>query len=1057
MHQLIRASAGTGKTWRLSGHFLRQLCEGAGAESILATTFTRKAAGEILGRVLVRLAEAAAEPERCAELAAALAPVQMTPMRASELLQQLTTQLHRMRVSTLDSFFQRVARSLTLELGLPPGWSIVDDYTDMTLRQRAIDAVLAEQDVRDSRQLMQMLAKGRSRRSVRSLIDDAVDGYYELFLQTDWVAWQRIPSAATLPAEEQEICLSALQEIPLSGKRLPKARTDDILQFRAARWIEFISKGIAAAIAAGKAQYGRQDLAPELIDAYEPLVRHARAEILNELSYRNQASWKLIARFHEAYERLRRDTGFSRFNEITRLLAHSGQAMNGQRVNYRLDSSLRHLLLDEFQDTSLDQWNVLRRLIEPLTSTGDDKTSSVFCVGDPKQAIYGWRGGVAEIMDEVSAAVPGIQEETLDESRRSAPAVINTVNEVFTNLHRHQKLAEYGPACVDWEQSFPQHSTFRKDLPGYAELRMAPSFDEETSSAEQTAYLNWVAERVREIHQQNPAAEVAVLMRTNGGVARLVHQLTSLGVPASEEGGTPPTDSPAVLAVMSLLYLSSHPGCTASRYHVARSPLADVVGFHDWRDDAAAMHAATTIRRQLLDSGYGPTLERLSRAVASQCSERDRLRLRQVSAEGWRYDGAPSLNAADFVELLQTSRFSSSGTAPVRVMTIHQSKGLEFDVVVAPELNGSLMMVPAAAAGGPNRAASPEDVCVWVDKHVRHLLPPRVRTAFEQTIADGVRGSLCLLYVTLTRAIHALHLLIPADTRTTRRTLAGILTAALSQDSELKEDSEIWSTGDAFWFQSLPPAQPLLETSGVGTTDAAPQLQLAPMPQGRQRSLTRQAPSDHAPRQLPLHSVSSRDDSGQAGPEGRARGTLMHAWFEQVRWLDEDQLPDVPELREIAHDSDIRQLGIPQDTVERMIQEFLQMLKHDVTVDALSRRSARERFRQQLPSVDAEQMTLRVFPERAFAWRREGRIVQGIIDRLTIVESSGQRLAAEVIDFKTDRLAGRLDDWIDWKKSDYGSQLQDYRAAVAHCFGVPGDRVTTSLLMLDAGVRIDVD
>lgn len=1053
MHQLIRASAGTGKTWRLSGHFLRQLSEGAGAESILATTFTRKAAGEILGRVLLRLAEASDDPERCAELADALAPAVMNQSRAVELLEQLTSQLHRLRVSTLDSFFQRVARSLTLELGLPPGWAVVDDYTDMTLRQRAIDIVLADQDVRDSRQLMQMLAKGRSRRSVRSLIDDAVDGYYELFLQTEPAAWQRVPTGATLPAEEQEICLSALQEISLSGKRLPKTRTDDIDRFRTERWIEFLSKGLAGAVAAGRSQYSRQDLSPELIDAYEPLTRHARAEVLNELSYRNQASWKLIARFHEAYERLRRDTGFTRFNEITRLLASSDQAMDGRRVNYRLDSSLRHLLLDEFQDTSLDQWNVLRRLIEPLVEDEGEEDSSVFCVGDPKQAIYGWRGGVAEIMDEVNAAVPGIEEETLDESRRSSPAVIETVNQVFRNLHRHQQLAEYERACVDWEQTFPRHSTFRNDLPGFAQLRMAPLFEEETPAEDKAAYLTWVAEQIRDIHRQSPGAEVAVLMRTNGGVAQLVHQLTGLGVPASEEGGTPPTDSPAVLAVMALLYMSSHPGCTVSRFHVAHSPIADVISFHNWRDDAEAMAAATSFRQRLQDDGYGQTLDWLAGCLAHHCSDRDELRMRQIAAEGWRYDHAPSLNPADFVELLRTSRFSSSGAAPVRVMTIHQSKGLEFDVVVAPELTGSLMLVPAAASGGPGRAAAPEDVCVWVDKHIRPLLPRRVQRAFDQTIADGVRGSLCLLYVTLTRAIHSLHLFIPADTTPTRRTLGGILTAALIDSAVPEADSELWSSGDPHWYQQIPAMSQATDRRHLADRDALPAIALAPMADGRRRSLARRAPSDHAPQRLPLRPESAADRSHMAGLESRARGTLVHAWFEQIEWLDHGDVPGERCLWERAQDSEIRQLGIPSDTIERLMAEFLRMLKQKTTREALSEQAVRRRL---LQEDDTGEVTLKILPERPFVRRHEGRIVQGIIDRLVIVERDGQRVAAEVIDFKTDRLSGELDDWIRWKRTDYGGQLQDYRVAVAQCFGVPSARISTSLLMVDADVRIDV-
>ena len=134
MRKLIRASAGSGKTFQLSSHFLRQLFEGHAPETILATTFTRKAAGEILGRVLLRLADAADNTQAAMKLAEFLELPDITILKARDLLVQVTRNLHRLRVCTLDSFFQQVARSLTLELGLPPGWSIIDEHTNAELR-----------------------------------------------------------------------------------------------------------------------------------------------------------------------------------------------------------------------------------------------------------------------------------------------------------------------------------------------------------------------------------------------------------------------------------------------------------------------------------------------------------------------------------------------------------------------------------------------------------------------------------------------------------------------------------------------------------------------------------------------------------------------------------------------------------------------------------------------------------------------------------------------------------------------------------------------------------
>ncbi|MCH2203778.1 MAG: UvrD-helicase domain-containing protein [Fuerstiella sp.] len=1056
MHQLIRASAGTGKTWNLSGHFLRQLFEGARPETILATTFTRKAAGEILGRLLLRLAESSVDSEKHAELAAAMLPLEVTQSQAAELLRELTRQLHRLRVSTLDSFFQQIARNLTLELGLPPGWSIADDFTDAVLRQRAIDAVLAERDTKDSRQLMQMLAKGRSRRSVRWLIDEAVEGCYELFLQTDPEAWNRIPKATCLSKEDQQICVAALKEIALSGRQQPKTRSADLQRFHDANWSEFLTKGIAAAVSSGRPQFGRQDLSPELINAYEPLVRHARAEILNQIAHHNLAAWQLISRFDTAYQQLRSYTGFTRFSEITRLLARSGTTVEEHRVNYRLDSSFRHLLLDEFQDTSLDQWKVLRRLVIPLVKHTTDNPSSVFCVGDPKQAIYGWRGGIAEVMDEVQATVPGIEGEPLNISRRSAPAVIDTVNQVFQKLHQHKHLEEYGAACHEWSSNFPVHSTHLAELPGFAECRTAPRSSDDSEPDRKTAYNIWVAEQVRNIHLRCPGAKIGVLMRTNDGVAQLVHQLTQLGVPASEEGGTPPTDSPAVLAVMSLLYLSSHPGCTVSRYHVAHSPLARVVGFDEWQDDAAAMATASFIRCRLLDDGYGATLQWIVEAVQDDCSNRDRLRLQQVVSEAWQFDLTSSLNPAEFVQHLKSSRFSRSAPSRVRVMTVHQSKGLEFEIVVAPELTGSLMKHPAVAAGGPGRAAAPEDVCMWVDRGLRHLLPQQLQNAFAQTTDNIVRGSLCLLYVTLTRAVHALHLLIPPETKTTRKTLAGILAAAFSDTEILEEDSQIWKTGNALWFQQVPHTQVSSDGSRTEHQPSTSQLHLAAMTGGRRRALTRRAPSDHGTSRLPLTGQTFSLNDRSSVVDGKTRGTLIHAWFERICWLDQGEPLSRQHLRKIATAPSIQAMHIADTAIELLLTEFLEFIDQTATKSVLTQATSRERFSRLPELAEQTRFDLRVIAERPFVYRDEDSIVHGTIDRLVIAENSGQRLAAEIIDFKSDQIVGEVDHWTESKKEDYRNQLREYRTAVSRCFGIPQKCISSSLLLLEANTCVEV-
>jgi ATP-dependent helicase/nuclease subunit A len=379
MKRLIRASAGSGKTFQLSGHFLRQLFQGHRPETILATTFTRKAAGEILGRVLLRLAEAAEDPKAAKRLADFLAPADVTTATSLALLTDVTRNLHRLRVCTLDSFFQQVARSLTLELGLSPGWSIVDEHTDRELREQSIDAVLSQHVPQDAQNLMQMLAKGRSKRSVRDLIDDTVSDYHELFLLTDDEAWNKLPRYNRLTKEQREQALRDLYAAPLAtDKRFIKARAEDMERFQAELWDEFIDKGLTKAVLSGGGKFYGKALNDEVIEIYERLISHAKAELLDRLALQMKAIRNLMTRFDREYSRLRAEHGWLRFNDVTRVLARSAGAASGQRMNFRLDSSIRNLLLDEFQDTSSDQWKILKRLTQSLENYGEESSFFVW-------------------------------------------------------------------------------------------------------------------------------------------------------------------------------------------------------------------------------------------------------------------------------------------------------------------------------------------------------------------------------------------------------------------------------------------------------------------------------------------------------------------------------------------------------------------------------------------------------------------------------------------------------------------------------------------------------
>ena len=160
-----------------------------------------------------------------------------------------------------------------------------------------------------------------------------------------------------------------------------------------------------------------------------------------------------------------------RFEDLPRLFAAGRDGGHIDDVTFRLDTRISHVLLDEFQDTSLAQWDVMRPFAEECQASNGEKT--FFCVGDVKQAIYGWRGGVSEIFDAVHATMPGLESRSLTKSFRSCPIVIETVNQVFTGLANNQALADFGEVTRRWGQHFEPHTTTKTELAGHTRLIVA--------------------------------------------------------------------------------------------------------------------------------------------------------------------------------------------------------------------------------------------------------------------------------------------------------------------------------------------------------------------------------------------------------------------------------------------------------------------------------------------------------------------------------------------------------------------------------------------------------
>lgn len=1068
-NQIIRASAGTGKTFALSNRYLKLLASGAECQSILATTFTKKGAGEILDRIIERLSDAALDEENAKKLSTELAFV-LSRERAAKILSELVANLHRLEISTLDSFFNRVAKAFALELRLPPSWDIVDEQQIKRMNDEAIQKVLRNDSVIN---MLHMLSKGEATRRVATLIRDTVDQIYTVYRESGPEAWDKIPSVGqSLGKEELESFELAVEAIDPDKKGLKKQWDLVKSLVRVGDWSGLAQTRSFQNLLDGNPRFGQTKLTPDILAAYRQIRPHIEAMVSQRLIAQNHSTRDLLKGFGELLEKAKDETGAIRFDDVTERLVQFVSMWDTDRFSFRLDHQIQHLLLDEFQDTSLAQWKIIRPFAQAVTSN-PELLRSFFCVGDMKQAIFGWRGGVAEIFDLVDDELPNLEEtKKRTTSYRSSKPVIEMVNEVFNNVKNYACDKEiYNEAIYQWGQDwFEEHSTFRAELPGYVTLEMAAEcgpnekFPETTKDRSRNRkMLRKTIEKIRSLLRTIPDHhDIGVIVRTNAEVGDLIGRLQAANIPASEEGGNPITDSAAVELVLSALTLADHPSDSVARFHLSHSPLAARLGLEPESEtngranSEAAQVAAARLRSDLIADGYGPTVEALARELLDECTERETSQLQhlvRIAYDKPSQDDQWELRPSRFVAYIRDEiKVSDQSSARVRVMTIHKCKGLEFDVVVLPmklTSAGWAGMTPNVVVGRENATAPISAATRYVGESDRKLLPEQIQVMFEQDRQRNVREAMCVLYVALTRAVHATHVIVSHGAKPDHKSQAGILMATLCPDVE-REEGILYEHGDDRWFEKTT-SDDSPDPFGLDEFYMPEFVSLVPGTISKEvrsgRGLPRSSPSQGpGGTEMRLGSIFEPSTSG-----GQTRGTLIHACFELVKWVDES-LPTRQQL-----ESHLKSTDPTVENVDRYIDEFNAMLKHDPVRKLLSRGDYQESYLLEFAQPDEimlEANRLEVQNERRFAVQTSDGFSEGVIDRLVLVYQGDEIVAADVIDFKTDlfeatELQGRIE--------HYTPQLNGYRTAVARFARLPIEKVSTRMLFVSTGQVVNLD
>ena len=1091
-HRVISASAGSGKTFQLTNRYIGLMALGVEPERIIALTFSRKAAAEILDKILQRMAAGAASDEAAAALAGEVREAGFDRLVLSRsdvlgLLRRLLMRMHVSRVGTLDSFYAAVIRAFPFEFGLGGDFEILDGHSADAARKAALKKVLtfAPGKGGGQRELLEEFKQatfGRELKYFGETLGEFVDQYHGRYLDAPaaemWGHPQRIWPAGYPWAAGKGMDPAA--EV-LRVKKLLKGR--EITEGQQKRWDVFLAEAgrfDVHSVLSSQINY----LLPKLVEVLDDLeqgraeivldrkkfeltpaecrhvlnlVRNIVNSLLEGAMRTTRGLFAILSRYEGQYDRHVRRAGKLGFRDIQFLLAQGARdsggmpALSSMRdeadrmyIDYRLDSSFDHWLLDEFQDTSTLQWLAMRNLVDEVLQD-DSGRRSLFYVGDVKQAIHWWRGGDSSlfhrILDDSNLGGERIQETHLAKSWRSSQAVVDAVNAVFSHLRDAVSLPE--GVLAEWERNWRTHETEKKDLPGCVELYEVPRFGK--ASLDLEARFRFTGGLLEELAPAKRGLSAAVLVRTNDHGKQLVRSLRRAKIPAAWEGSHKIADNPVVAALLSLVQIAAHPGDTFAREHLAMTPLGPLLSEEDGRGGIhlAVLDDISTNGFELLVRKW---LRRLEGAGAL-VTDFEIGRAEELAVAALEFDQTGVKDADEFIDFIRQYEISDAGSrAAVQVMTMHKAKGLEFDIVILPDLEGRSFTDIGQHDLGVQKADSIGREPEWVLSMPAKLVAeadPVLGAYRRQVVEESAYEKLCLLYVSMTRAKRGLYLVTTQPPKSSRAVYASTLVrrTLASGDGEPVEyggisAAALYRHGDRDWFvggddggdaTSYP-----LSAVRLGSRARLP----APFPGGKdlffrhhsnRRRLVSRTPSGSEGGSYPASVLFSR-----AGREGAELGTAVHEMFELVEWSDESDVEAVVAAWASSATAD-----------DKLAQTARGLFVDAMAADEVRRELAR-------PHLPAE-----VWNERSFDVVLDDEWVSGTFDRVTVLLDAGDRPeSAVILDYKTDRV--ETGDEVLRAVATYKPQLALYRRVLARMTGLAPDRIATRLLFVRLGRVVDV-
>lgn len=795
-NQAIMASAGTGKTYNLAMRYLRLMQEGASPASIVALTFSNKAAGEILDKiitVLLELTEKEKARQQAIEAGFILPGSNAEDFR--KILHALLSCRERLQISTIDSFFMQILQAFPMECGIAGNITMIDEEDDRP-RLQALLKLFAGADEAKRRELLEHLKDisfGSEEKSMNKLMTDFLRYTYPIYLDNpDPQLWGKIstiweeydPSwilsekelkaiADELPVlldlnnientkfREKFTSLASMAE-KYTRVRITEKPAMDIIKhfedFPETLYLEYLQITLS---------YYRKKypLESRLANAIRKLIRHLLTVEFNYINSKTRALYSIFADFDRSYAATARNAGLLTFNDIACLIrGNTPTALPCSdliTLEERIDAKTDHYMLDEFQDTSNRQWEILANLAdEAINNYTGDRDRSFFFVGDIKQSIYQWRQGNPKLFGMICRehgftpdGKNGNLLSTLERSFRSSVPVIDTVNKVFqTTLFPPADEKGMLRRAIEAMQ-FKTHSS-APSAAAQAGCTMMFEMKEKNFYVKARSVANLIKKLDPFSSDRRKPLSVGILVRTNETGRKLADILINEGLNVTVDGKLDPAQSLAFTAYRQLLRLAAHP-----EDKMAQGFLEMLV----FGEQKIALPDAENVRRIITQQGYHAFTRRFLQLFDGMTAF-DRTRMEVVEKAALRADQQENRTIDEFlIELDLLNDSGSSNRNSVQIMTIHKSKGLDFDIVILPETaqhNGNIIKHQQG-----NAIAVMKDHTGIETQWISFLpsaafipLLPKVQFFVDYADFSVCYEKLCNLYVAMTRARNALYI-----------------------------------------------------------------------------------------------------------------------------------------------------------------------------------------------------------------------------------------------------------------------------------------------------------